>query len=109
MTAGHDGTWVAHPDLVAIAKDIFNKFMPTPNQLHVRRDDVVVKQADLLNISFKGSITDAGIRTNISIALLYMEAWLRGSGCVPIHNLMEDAATAEISVILFLHLDEFGI
>lgn len=98
VQAGHDGTWVAHPALVKVALEIFNKHMPTPNQLHVRRDDVRVTPQDLLNTQVKGTIDVAGIRTNVSIALQYMEAWLRGSGCVPIHNLMEDAATAEISV-----------
>ncbi|TPX74554.1 malate synthase [Chytriomyces confervae] len=98
VQAGHDGTWVAHPDLVKIAKEIFDKHMPQPNQLFVRREDVHVVGADLL--SLKGiavNISEKGIRTNIEIALLYMESWLRGVGCVPIHNLMEDAATAEIS------------
>ncbi|KAI8993536.1 malate synthase A [Pilobolus umbonatus] len=97
VTAGHDGTWVAHPDLVKIALEIFNEHMSQPNQIHVRREDVNVKQADLLNINFKGTITEAGIRDNIQVGLEYMESWLRGVGCVPIHHLMEDAATAEIS------------
>ncbi|KAI8094851.1 malate synthase A [Gilbertella persicaria] len=97
VTAGHDGTWVAHPDLVKIAFEIFDQHMPQPNQLHVRRDDVSVTQKDLLNIDFKGNITEAGIRDNIQIGLAYMESWLRGVGCVPIHHLMEDAATYEIS------------
>ncbi|KAI8885503.1 malate synthase A [Backusella circina FSU 941] len=97
VTAGHDGTWVAHPDLVKIALDIFNEHMPQPNQIHVRRDDVKVTATDLIDINFKGSITEKGIRDNIQIGLAYMESWLRGVGCVPIHNLMEDAATAEIS------------
>jgi len=97
VKAGHDGTWVAHPDLVRIALEIFNEHMPQSNQLFVRRDDVHVTALDLLNLNFKGAITEKGIRDNIDIGLQYMEAWLRGSGCVPIHNLMEDAATAEIS------------
>lgn len=98
VQAGHDGTWVAHPALVVLAKEIFDKQMPTPNQLFVRREEVVVSAHDLLNTTIKGSsITEKGIRMNVSIALQYMEAWLAGSGCVPIHNLMEDAATAEIS------------
>ncbi|KAI9136305.1 malate synthase [Paraphysoderma sedebokerense] len=95
--AGHDGTWVAHPDLVKIALEIFNEIMPQPNQLHKRRADVVVTARDLLNTNVKGAVTENGIRGNVSVSLLYMEAWLRGLGCVPIHNLMEDAATAEIS------------
>ncbi|KAL7320824.1 Malate synthase, glyoxysomal [Mucor circinelloides] len=97
VTAGHDGTWVAHPDLVKIALEIFNEHMPTPNQLHIRRDDVKVSATDLMDINFKGTITEDSIRENIQIGLAYMEAWLRGVGCVPIHNLMEDAATYEIS------------
>lgn len=98
VKAGHDGTWVAHPDLVKLAMEIFNQYMPGPNQLHIRREDVNVTAADLLNTKdVKGAITENGIRSNINVALQYMEAWLRGNGCVPIHNLMEDAATAEIS------------
>jgi len=97
VKAGHDGTWVAHPDLAKIALEVFNEYMPTPNQIYVRRDDVVVSASDLLNINFKGTINEQGIRDNIDVALQYMSAWLSGSGCVPIHNLMEDAATAEIS------------
>ncbi|RCI04714.1 Malate synthase, glyoxysomal, partial [Rhizopus stolonifer] len=97
VTAGHDGTWVAHPALVKLALDVFNQHMPQPNQLHVRREDVSVKSSDLLDVHFKGAITEKGIRDNIQIGLAYMESWLRGVGCVPIMNLMEDAATAEIS------------
>ncbi|OAQ27871.1 malate synthase A [Linnemannia elongata AG-77] len=97
VKAGHDGTWVAHPDLVKLALVVFNEHMPQPNQLHIRRDDVHVEAADLLNTNVKGAITETGIRANVSVSLIYMEAWLRGLGCVPIHNLMEDAATAEIS------------
>lgn len=89
---------MAHPDLVKIAREIFDKYMPAPNQLHVRREEVQVLQRDLLNTRIPGSkITERGIALNVSIALQYMEAWLRGAGCVPIHHLMEDAATAEIS------------
>ncbi|KAG1143064.1 hypothetical protein G6F37_005625 [Rhizopus arrhizus] len=97
VTAGHDGTWVAHPALVKLALDVFNEHMPQPNQIHVRREDVTVTSVDLLNVNFKGAITEKGIRDNIQIGLAYMESWLRGVGCVPIMNLMEDAATAEIS------------
>jgi malate synthase len=98
VKAGHDGTWVAHPDLVKIALQIFNENMPQPNQLHIRRDEVQVTAKDLLNTNVQGGkITENGIRSNVSVSLMYMEAWLRGAGCVPIHNLMEDAATAEIS------------
>lgn len=94
--AGHDGTWVAHPALVAIAMEQFNKYMPTPNQIHVKREDVSVTAADLLKVP-DGTITMGGLRNNIDVGIQYLEAWLRGNGCVPIHNLMEDAATAEIS------------
>lgn len=99
VTAGHDGTWVAHPDLVKIAMDIFNEHMPTPNQIFVRRDDVRVSAADLISTAgVKGkAVTEKGLRSNLSVGVQYMESWLRGVGCVPIHNLMEDAATAEIS------------
>ncbi|CAP68065.1 uncharacterized protein PODANS_1_19310, partial [Podospora anserina S mat+] len=97
VKAGHDGTWVAHPALAGIAVDIFNKHMPTPNQLFVRREDVTIGQNDLLNMNVPGQITEAGIRKNLNIGLGYMEAWIRGVGCVPINYLMEDAATAEVS------------
>ncbi|KAK0733642.1 malate synthase [Lasiosphaeria miniovina] len=97
VRAGHDGTWVAHPALAQIAIDIFNKHMPTPNQLFVRREDVRVGQNDLLNMNVPGQVTEEGIRKNLSIGLGYMEAWIRGVGCVPINYLMEDAATAEVS------------
>ena len=93
---GHDGTWVAHPGLVPIALEIFDKYMPTPNQIFRKREDVDVTAADLLAIP-TGTITAAGLRTNIDVGIQYMAAWLSGNGCVPIYNLMEDAATAEIS------------
>jgi malate synthase len=93
---GHDGTWVAHPDLVAVAKEVFDRKMPTPNQIHVKREDVNVTAADLIEMP-EGAPTEKGVRANINIALQYLESWLRGVGCVPIFNLMEDAATAEIS------------
>jgi malate synthase len=93
---GHDGTWVAHPGLVPVAMEIFDRLMPTPNQLHRRLDDVEVAAADLLAIP-QGTITEAGLRNNVDVSIQYMAAWLGGNGCVPIHNLMEDAATAEIA------------
>ncbi len=93
---GHDGTWVAHPDLVPVAMEVFNALMPTPNQLYVKRDDVNIGQKQLLEVH-KGSKTEAGFRENIRVGVQYIEAWLRGRGAVPIYNLMEDAATAEIS------------
>lgn len=95
-TAGHDGTWVAHPGLIQIALAEFDAVMTTPNQLHVRREDVVVTRDDLLAVP-GGSITPAGYRGNIEVAVRYLAAWLDGLGCVPIHHLMEDAATAEIA------------
>ena len=95
-TDGHDGTWVAHPGLVPIAMEVFNERMPGPNQLQRLREDVQVKAADLVTVP-SGPITEAGLRVNINVGLRYLESWLRGSGCVPIFNLMEDAATCEIS------------
>ncbi|ATO49435.1 malate synthase A [Brevibacillus laterosporus] len=94
--AGHDGTWVAHPGLVPVAMSVFDQIMPSANQLHLKRTDVQVCPADLLAVP-EGTITEQGLRTNISVAIQYVEAWLRGMGAVPINNLMEDAATAEIS------------
>jgi malate synthase len=93
---GHDGTWVAHPGLVPVAMAIFDEHMPGPNQLERLREDVEVSAADLLKMP-QGQITEAGLRSNISIGIQYMAAWLGGNGCVPLHNLMEDAATAEIA------------
>jgi malate synthase len=93
---GHDGTWVAHPALVPVAMEVFDRLMPGPNQVHRLREDVRVAAADLLRVP-QGEITEAGLRNNVSVALQYMAAWLSGNGCVPIYNLMEDAATAEIS------------
>ncbi len=96
VRAGHDGTWVAHPGLVPIAQQIFDEYMPTPNQLHVRREDVKANRDDLI-LAPPGTITRAGFLGNIDVCVRYMAAWLDGLGCVPIHHLMEDAATAEIS------------
>jgi malate synthase len=93
---GHDGTWVAHPGLVPIAMEVFNRLMPTPNQLHKTLADVEITGRDLLQIP-QGTITEAGLRNNVSVSIQYIAAWLGGLGCVPINNLMEDAATAEIS------------
>lgn len=94
--AGHDGTWVAHPALVPVAMEIFNHYMPGPNQLHRLYPDKTITAADLLALP-QGAITEAGIKNNIAVSLRYIESWIRGVGCVPIFNLMEDAATAEIS------------
>jgi isocitrate lyase len=96
VTDGHDGTWVAHPGLVPIAKAIFDQHMKTPNQLQRKREDVHVTARDLLKVA-EGPHTEAGLRHNIRVSVQYLEAWLRGTGCVPIYNLMEDAATVEIS------------
>jgi malate synthase len=96
VLAGHDGTWVAHPGLVAIAKEVFDEHMKTPNQIHVKREDVHITAKDLLE-PVTGDITFEGLRSNVDIGIQYLEAWLNGNGCVPIYNLMEDAATAEIS------------
>jgi malate synthase len=88
VRAGHDGTWVAHPALASIASEVFNKHMPTPNQLFVRKEDVSITANDLLNMNMKGTITEEGIRKNLNIGLGYMEGWLKGIGCVPINYLM---------------------
>jgi malate synthase len=96
---GHDGTWVAHPDLVPIAREVFDRRLgtaPAPNQLDRLRADVQVTAADLLRVP-AGTITEAGLRNNVSVALRYLAAWLGGQGCVPLYHLMEDAATAEIA------------
>jgi malate synthase len=93
---GHDGTWVAHPDLVPVAQEVFDRLMPRPNQLDRLREDVEVGQKELLQVH-EGTRTEAGMRLNIRVGIQYIEAWLRGRGAVPLYNLMEDAATAEIS------------
>jgi len=96
VSDGHDGTWVAHPGLVSVAKEIFDRLMPGPNQIAKKLQDFSVTARDLLQVP-PGGITEAGLRQNIAVGLGYLEAWLRGIGCVPLFNLMEDAATAEIS------------
>ena len=96
VKAGHDGTWVAHPGLVPIAKAIFDEHMRTPNQIFVKREDVHVTEADLLRVP-EGTRTEEGLRHSIRVSIQYLEAWMRGTGCVPLYNLMEDAATSEIS------------
>ncbi len=93
---GHDGTWVAHPGLVPLAREVFDLHMPEANQISKPRPALSIIAKDLLQVP-GGTITPEGLRTNISVALQYLESWLRGQGCVPINNLMEDAATAEIS------------
>jgi malate synthase len=94
-TDGHDGTWVAHPGLVPVAMDVFNTLMPTPNQLH-KIPDIQVTAADLTT-AIDGPKTRAGLSMNINVGIGYIASWLRGQGAAPLHNLMEDAATAEIS------------
>ena len=96
-TDGCDGTWVAHPGLVGIAKEIFDRHMPGPNQVSRQRPDVQITAKDLLDFKPEAPITEAGLRNNISVGIQYIGAWLAGNGCVPVYNLMEDAATAEIS------------
>ncbi|ALN65322.1 malate synthase A [Lysobacter antibioticus] len=96
VTAGHDGTWVAHPALIPLAMRIFDERMPTPHQQHVLRDDVLIIRDDLIKPSF-GTITRSGFEGNVEVCVRYLAAWLEGNGCVPIHWLMEDAATAEIA------------
>ena len=94
--AGHDGTWVAHPALIPVAREVFDAHMPTPNQHHVLREDVRVGRDDLIRPS-EGTITREGFENNVEVCVRYLAAWLDGQGCVPIHWLMEDAATAEIA------------
>ena len=96
-TDGCDGTWVAHPGLVPIAKEVFDRHMPGPNQYAKQRPDVNVAAADLLRFEPEKPITEAGLRNNVQVGIQYIGSWLAGNGCVPIFNLMEDAATAEIS------------
>nr|WP_240126984.1 malate synthase A [Thermomonas alba] len=96
VTAGHDGTWVAHPALIPVAREVFDARMRGPNQLHVAREDVHVEAADLLQ-PCRGTVTRAGFENNVEVCVRYLAAWLDGNGCVPIHHLMEDAATAEIA------------
>ena len=107
VTTGHDGTWVAHPALIPLAREIFDAHMPQPNQQDVSRDDVDVTAADLLKPSL-GTVTAQGFEGNVEVCVRYLAAWLDGNGCVPIHWLMEDAATAEIAraqLWQWLHFD----
>ncbi len=96
VETGHDGTWVAHPALVPVARAIFDAGMPTAHQIHRKREDVRVTPDDLLRVP-EGQRTEAGLRANLRVGVQYIEAWLRGQGCVPLAGLMEDAATAEIA------------
>jgi malate synthase len=102
VMAGHDGSWVAHPALVVVAKDVFDRHMKTPNQVTTKPGVVgaSVTESDLVelpNVNHGEAITSAGLKKGVCIVLAYTEAWLRGVGCIPLHNAMEDAATAEIS------------
>jgi malate synthase len=97
VLAGHDGTWIAHPLIEQIARPVFDAHMLGPNQYHVRREEVRVGAADLLNTAVPGQLTEAGVRENVSTALAYVAAWIGGNACIPLNYLMEDAATAEIT------------
>ena len=111
VNAGHDGTWVAHPALIPIATEIFDRHMPAPNQRDVLREDVNVTRDDLIKPS-PGTITRAGFEGSVEVCVRYLAAWLDGNGCVPIHWLMEDAATAEISRVQlwqWLHSDNLHL
>jgi malate synthase len=105
---GHDGTWVAHPDLVPVAMEVFDRLMPEANQLANRREDVTITRADLLK-PHEGTRTEGGFRENIRVGVQYLEAWLRGRGAVPIYNMMEDAATAEISRAQIWQFVKYGV
>jgi len=110
VTAGHDGTWVAHPALIPLAREVFDARMPGPNQLRTMREDVHVERDDLLK-PVLGTITRAGFENNVEVCVRYLAAWLDGNGCVPIHHLMEDAATAEIAraqLWQWLHFSDDG-
>jgi malate synthase len=97
VTDGCDGTWVAHPGLVPVAKAVFDEHMPQPNQYGKQRPDVSVTAKELLDFQPEKPITEAGLRNNVNVGIQYLGSWLAGNGCVPVFNLMEDAATAEIS------------
>ncbi|WP_284309928.1 malate synthase A [Labrys miyagiensis] len=105
---GHDGTWVAHPDLVPVAMEVFNRLMPEANQLGKKREDVSIGKTELLQVH-EGTRTAEGLRDNVRVGVQYMEAWLRGRGAVPIYNLMEDAATAEISRAQIWQFVKYGV
>lgn len=105
---GHDGTWVAHPDLVPVATEVFDRLMPQQNQLDKLREDVQVGREQLLEVH-EGTRSEAGFRENIRVGVQYLEAWLRGRGAVPIYNMMEDAATAEISRAQIWQFVQYGV
>ena len=106
---GHDGTWIAHPLINQIAMEVFNEHMVGPNQYHIRREDVRVTAADLLNTTVPGKITTAGVRGSVATSLAYSAAWVGGNGCIPLNYLMEDAATAEITRVQLWQYVKYGI
>ena len=108
VTNGHDGTWIAHPLINQIASEIFNEHMLGPNQYHVRREDVKVTAADLLNTNVPGKITAEGIRSSVHTSLAYSGSWVGGNGCIPLNHLMEDAATAEITRVQLWQYVKYG-
>ena len=99
---GHDGTWVAHPALIPIAMKVFNENMQTKNQMHIKRNEISISEEQLLELPV-GNVTEKGVRKNINVAILYLESWLAGNGAAALYNLMEDAATAEISRVQLWH------
>ena len=105
---GHDGTWIAHPLINQIAMEVFNEHMVGPNQYHIRREDVRVTAADLLNTTVPGKITTAGVRGSVATSLAYSAAWVGGNGCIPLNYLMEDAATAEITRVQLWQYVKYG-
>ena len=107
VTDGHDGTWVAHPGLVAVAREVFEARMAGPHQLSRAREDVTVTAHDLYRVPL-GTRTEEGLRLNLRVGVQYLEAWLRGTGCVPLYHLMEDAATTEISRTQIWHWLKHG-
>ncbi|KAH9176549.1 malate synthase [Lactarius sanguifluus] len=109
VTNGHDGTWIAHPLINKIAHEIFDQHMLGPNQYHIRREDVRVAAADLLNTKVPGKVTSGGVRSNVSTVLAYASAWLGGNGCIPLNYLMEDAATAEIARVQLWQWVHYGV
>lgn len=108
VTAGHDGTWIAHPLINKIAREIFDKHMLGPNQYYVLRSEVKVAAADLLSTAVPGQLTSTGIRENVETCLAYTAAWVGGNGCIPFNYLMEDAATAEITRVQLWQWVNYG-
>ncbi|ETW80666.1 hypothetical protein HETIRDRAFT_427649 [Heterobasidion irregulare TC 32-1] len=108
VTNGHDGTWIAHPLINKIAREVFDQHMVGPNQYHIRREEVRIAAADLLNNKVPGKITAAGVRSNVATAIAYSVAWIGGNGCIPLNWLMEDAATAEITRVQLWQWVHYG-